>query len=1093
VLFTDLVASTERWSRLSGGAADSLRHTHDRLLAEAVALHQGRVVKGLGDGIMATFAGAADAVDAAVAIQRAFDQHNRSASPGSRLDARLGISSGDVSFEDGDCFGAPVVEAARLCQAANGGQILVSQVVRLLVGSQGGYRFSGVGTLELKGLPVPVEASEVDWAPEVGFSVPLPAGIERAAAFRFVGRRPELERLAGAWKKTRTGGRTVVLVGGEPGIGKTRLMAETARAVHPQGAVVLYGRCDEDPGLPYQPFAEALGRYVAACPAADLRDQLGPLGGEVTRLVPGLPSRVPGLDEPLRAEPETERYRLLEAVRDFMWGISQSAPVLLLLDDLHWAGKPTLLLLRHLLRAGEATRLLVMATYRDSDVPRASPLAQTLADLRREPDVESLSLRGLDEGETTAFIEAAAGHPLEAEDLAFAHVVHNETDGNPFFVGELLRHLAETGAVVRHEPRWTISRPLADLGIPEGVRDIVGRRLARLRPSANEVLSLAAVIGREFDVGLLAAAGDVTRDVVLDSLEEAEEALLVAATSGRAEHYAFAHSLVRSALYEDIPTTRRLRLHRRIGEVIEARPDADAHITELARHFSEAASLGEVVRAVDYARRAGDRARAGLAFEEAAAYYERALSCLQLEERPDAALCCELQIALGDALTRAGDKRRGTAFAAAADTARALGDPRRLAEVALARNVMGHVSTTGAVREDIVAQVEEALAGLGKDDSVLRARLLGVLAVELTWTRQHERRAALSREALDMARRLGDPATLARVLGTHHHAAFDPDNLEERLAVAGELVTLGEDLGDAEAVFLGHLSRHEDLIEQGDVDASRAALDAAERLAVQLRHPVFRWHVAFRRAAHALLAGRLGEAEELASAARAMGREGGVAASGVEGVFGCQLFLLGYEQGDLDAAEAALSDLVESQPGLTSWRALLARTWLEQGREADARAQFDLLVTDDFALVLRGAAWLAPMVVLGGLAAAFDDRPSAAVLYDRLAPYAGRSAWGDGPGSFGPVDLALGVLGGALGAYDDAERHFGASADLCQRMGSPTWQARTMLEWAAMLAARSAPEDAERARQLAESAQRSAEAAGQTAVAERARALIAGS
>jgi AAA ATPase-like protein len=362
------------------------------------------VVKGLGDGIMATFAGAADAVDAAVAIQRAFDRHNRSASPASRLDARVGISSGDVSFEDGDCFGAPVVEAARLCQAANGGQILVSQVVRLLVGSQAGYRFSGVGSLDLKGLPGPVDASEVAWAPEVGLSIPLPAAIERAAAFRFVGRRTELERLAGAWKKALSGRRTVVLVGGEPGIGKTRLMAETAQAVHPQGGVVLYGRCDEEPGLPYQPFAEALGRYVAACPAADLLDQLGPLGGEVTRLVPGLPSRVPGLDEPLRAEPETERYRLLEAVRDFMQGISQSAPVLLLLDDLHWAGKPTLLLLRHLLRAGEGDRLLVVATYRDSDVPRASPLAQTLADLRREADVERLSLRGLDEGETTAFI-----------------------------------------------------------------------------------------------------------------------------------------------------------------------------------------------------------------------------------------------------------------------------------------------------------------------------------------------------------------------------------------------------------------------------------------------------------------------------------------------------------------------------------------------------------------------------------------------------------------------------------------------------------------------------------------------------------------
>ncbi|MGH9042058.1 MAG: ATP-binding protein [Acidimicrobiia bacterium] len=1093
VLFTDLVASTERWSRLSDGAAASLRRTHDRLLAEAVSFHQGRVVKGLGDGIMATFSGAADAVDAAVAIQRAFDRHNRSVAEDSRLDSRLGISSGDVSVEAGDCFGAPVVEAARLCQSANGGQILVSQVVRLLVGAQAGYRFSGIGMMELKGLPAPVEASEVEWAPEAGLFLPLPASIERAAAtFRFVGRRAELDRLLGAWGRALTGGRTAVLVGGEPGIGKTRLMAEMALSVHPQGAVVLYGRCEEEPGVPYQPFAEALGRYVAACPAADLVDQLGPLGGEVARLVPGLPARVPGLDEPFRAEPETERYRLLEAVRDFIGGIARSTPVLLLLDDLQWAGKPTLLLLRHLLRAGEGHRLTVVATFRDSDVTRSSPLAQTLADLRREPDIERLSLKGLDEGETTALIEAATGHPLDAEDLAFAHAVHSETEGNPFFVGELLRHLAETGAVIREEPRWKVSRPLSELGIPEGVREVVGRRLARLRPAANDVLSLAAVIGREFDVGLLAAAGDLTRDVVLDSLEEAEEARLVAATSGRAEHYAFAHALVRSALYEEIPGTRRLRLHLRIGEVIESRPDADAHITELAHHFSEAAGLGEIVRAVDYARRAGDRAREGLAFEEAASYYERALASLELEHRPDEVLRCELQIGLGDALTRAGDKRRRTAFAAAAETARALGDPRRLAEVALARNVMGHVSTTGAVREDIVAQVEEALAGLGKEDSVLRARLLGVLAVELTWTRQHERRGGLSRDSLDMARRLGDRATLARVLGTHHHAAFDPDNLEERLEVAGELIVLGEDLGDAEAVFLGHLFRHEDLIEQGDVSGARAALDAAERVANELRHPVFRWHVAFRQAAHVLLAGRLEDAETLAGTARIMGQEGGVAASGVEGVFGCQLYLIGSEQGRFDAAEAALAQLVETQPGLTSWRALLARTLVEQGRPADARDQFELLAGDDFALVLRGAAWLAPMVVLGGLAVDLDDRDNAAVLYRRLLPYAGRSAWGDGPGSFGPVDLALGRLSAALGSFGDAEGHFAASSELCERMGSPIWGARTMLGWAEMLRTRGEPDDAGRARQLAGAAQRSAEATGQMAVAGRAR-VIAGS
>ncbi|MGH8975082.1 MAG: ATP-binding protein, partial [Acidimicrobiia bacterium] len=827
VLFTDLVSSTERWSRLGEAAAETVRRTHDRLLAEAVSLHQGQVVKGLGDGIMATFVGAADAVDAAVAIQRAFERHNRSAEPDSRFDARIGISSGDVSFEAGDCFGAPVVEAARLCQGANGGQILVSQVVRLLVGGQAGYRFAGVGSLQLKGLPVPVEASEVDWATDEGLSIPLPAVIQRAAAFRFVGRRNELERLAGAWKQAAAGGRMLFLVAGEAGIGKTRLMAEMAQAVHPEGAVVLYGRCEEEMGLPYQPFAEALGRYVAACPAPDLRDQLGPLGGEVTRLVPTLVTRVPGIDEPLRGEPETERYRLLEAVRDFLSGISRSAPVLLLLDDLHWAGKPTLLLLRHLLRAGETNRILIVAAYRDSDVSRDSALAQTLADIRRDSDVERLSLQGLDEGETTAFIEAAAGHVLEPDDLAFAHAVYSETDGNPFFVGELLRHLAETGAVIREEPRWRISLPLEELGIPEGVREIVNRRLARLAPSAHEVLHLAAVIGREFDVGLLAAAGEVTRDVVLDSLEAAEEARLVAATSGRVQYYAFAHALVRSALYEDIPSTRRLRLHRRVGEALEARPDADAHLPELARHFGQAAGLGEVVRAVDYARRAGDRAGAGLAFEEALGYYRHALNLLdtsEAETEADGTLRCDLLISLGEAQRRAGDGEYRATLLGAARLAELRHDGDRLARAALA-NHRAFFSLLNVVDEERVQVAEAALEALGREDSTTRARLLVTLASELVFATDPERRLQLATAGLDMARRLGDLPTLADTLVRGYIPIFTSLDVAALWAHTAELGRVAEQLGDPALAFWGKTWGFMTAVVAGDLDAARSLIE----------------------------------------------------------------------------------------------------------------------------------------------------------------------------------------------------------------------------------------------------------------------------
>ncbi len=1086
VLFTDLVASTERWSRLTEGAADALRRTHDWLLGEAVLLHQGRVVKSLGDGIMATFAGAAAAVDAAVAIQRAFDRHNRSAPSDSRLDARLGISSGDISFEAEDCFGLPVVEASRLCHAAQGGQILVSPVVRLLVGGQSGYRFSGVGNLELKGLPGEVGAYEVDWAPEIGLSIPLPAGIERAAAFRFVGRRTELNRLTGAWKNAIIGRRALVLVAGEPGIGKTRLMAQLAHLVHPEGGVVLYGRCEEEPGLPYQPFAEALGRYVAACPPADLRDQLGPLGGEVARLVPGLPSRMPELAEPLRAEPETERYRLLEAVRDFLSGMARSAPVLLLLDDLHWAGKPTLLLLRHLMRSGEADRLLVVATYRETDVPRGSALAQTVADLRREPDVERMSLKGLDEGETTALIEAAAGHPLEPEDMAFARAVHSETDGNPFFVGELLRHLAETGAVIRREQRWITARPLGELGIPEGVREIVGRRLAQLPPSANEVLSLAAVIGREFDVGLLAAVGDVNRDAVLDSLEEAEEARLVAATSGRAEHYAFAHALVRSALYEDMPSTRRLRLHRRIGEILEARPDADTHVSELARHFSEAASLGEVVRAVDYARRAGDRAGAGLAFEEALDYYRHALDLLASSEgEADEALRCDLLISLGEAQRRAGDADHRRTLLEAARRAQGLGDAERLGRAALA-NHRAFFSLLNEVDDERVQVVEAALDALGPGDSATRARLLVTLASELVFATEPERRLQLATAGLDMARRLGDLPTLADALVRGYVPIFTSLDVGALRAHTAELGAVAEQLGDPALAFWAPTWGFMTAVMAGDLDVAEALIASSTRMADDVREPFLRFIATAGRSHLSRIQGRLEESEALAYEAFALNQASGQ--PDAFSFFGIQLFWLRYDQGRLGETLEFFSRAMRRPRRSPLPLAAYCLTLCELGRLEEARVFFDELAATGFALPF---AWMFGATILAEVAFLLDDAERAGTLYEGLAPYAGLLAT-NGAATTGPIDHYLGLLAATEGRLEAARAHFEEAMRTEERLPAPVWLARSQLECARVLVRQGRPEDAGRAAAMLEQSLGTARALGLGAIERRVEALIAG-
>jgi len=370
VLFTDLVASTELRQTLGDDRADELRREHDRVVRDAATEHDGTEVKSLGDGFMLVFGASAEAVGAAVAMQEAVTRLSRRAPV--PISIRVGLSAGDVVWEDGDCFGTPVVEASRLCGAAAPGQILVSDVVRLLAGSRGGHTFTAVGSIDLKGLTEPVNASEVAWESTAEASVSLPGALAAGDQGRFVGRAAEREQLATAWKDAATGTRRVTLLSGEPGVGKTRLAAELARVAHDEGATILYGRCEEDLGVPYQPFVEALRPYVAACPVGELAEQVAPYGGDLARLVPELAERIADLPTALVADPETERYRLFDAVTSFLGNIVGTAPVVLVLDDLHWAAKPTLLLLRHLTRAEWSGALLDRHLSRHRPEPNAS-------------------------------------------------------------------------------------------------------------------------------------------------------------------------------------------------------------------------------------------------------------------------------------------------------------------------------------------------------------------------------------------------------------------------------------------------------------------------------------------------------------------------------------------------------------------------------------------------------------------------------------------------------------------------------------------------------------------------------------------------
>jgi class 3 adenylate cyclase/tetratricopeptide (TPR) repeat protein len=1061
VLFTDLVGSTELRSRLGEDAAEELRRDHDRLITGAVEANRGRLVKNLGDGVMATFTGASDAITAAVAIQQAIDRHNRSGSSGAPLEVRIGVSAGDVIFEEEDCFGTPVIEAARLCAAAGGGRIIVTEVVRALAGTARGHEIAPVGALELKGLPAPVSACEVTWAPLAGPLLPMPALLAKAGRI-FVGRHEESERLGRLWKEATAGERRVALLAGEPGIGKTRLAIELAGHVRESGGVVLAGRCDEDLGVPYQPFVEALRHYVSC--ATERR--IGRYAGDLTRLLPELPDLVGDLPEPLRSDPETERYRLFDALVGWLSDVSVEAPVLLVLDDLHWAAKPTLLLLRHVLRSPEPLRLLVVGTYRDSEVGRGHPLSDLLAELRRDGGVERLALSGLDAAGVTAFIEAAAGHSLDDEEAQeLPHVVWRETEGHPFFVAEVLRHLSESRAIELQDGRWVLRADVGELRIPEGVRDVVGRRLSLLAESTNRLLAVAAVIGLEFDAAVVEQAGGAGEDEVLAALEEATQARLLVEVAGT--RYRFAHALVRATLYDELTGARRIALHRRVAQAIESIHGRalDDHLPALAHHWAQAAApAADTARAIDYATRAGDRAMAQLAPDEAKAYYGQALELLEVAERDDAQRI-RLLIGLGDAQRQVGDPTYRETLLAASRLAAERGDGAELARAALLNSRPIFSSAVGEVDGERVASLEAALDATGDDDPPTRARLLGALGLELVFAgeRQRERRVRLAGEALAIARRAGDESTLAHVLAQNYFTISTPDTHEQRLAYTEELVVLAERLRDPVLAARASLYRARSFGEAGNMEAADPYLDRAEQLAAELGQPMLRWMVGHFRTVRTILAGDLEEGERRAHAGFELGQAMGQRDAAM--FLTPALFLIRYDQGRLGELEGLLAERSVAAPNVPVLRLLLALLYSELDRPEAAAEHYEFLAEENFSGLPREATWIIGVPISAALCGYLGDRPRAPVLFSLLEPYASQCVFVAG-GGWGAVSHYLAILAATSDDFDEAERRFTDAAATHERIGAPNWLARTRLEWGRMLLNRAQPGDAERARQL---------------------------
>ena len=650
-LLTDIEGSTAAWEADADAMAVALAR-HDELVEQVVTSRGGRLIKtrGEGDATFSVFERPSAAAAAALELQDAIIHEEWGLREPMRI--RIALHTGEVELRDGDYFGRAVNRAARLRSLAVGGQILCSGATAELVidSLPDDVMLADLGLRELRNLARPEHVFELRLETVEDSAQPptSDAPMERPGlpsvligTGPFVGRGIELERLYAAWQTALGGGACAALIAGEPGVGKTRLAGEWSRHAYEQGAVVLYGRCDEDLGAPYQPFAEAL-RSLVPCVGTD---RLRGLRGveALLPLAPGLIDFVPDLAAPTRADPDTERYALFDAVVALLETASTEAPVVLVLDDLHWAAKPTLLLLRHLLRFGDHARVQIIGTYRSTDLDRSHPLAAMLSDLHRDGTANRINLTGLNEDDVTAYV-AKAGY----DDEELGHALASVTGGNPFFLIEALRHVDESGGV------WDSST------LPQGVREAVSRRLSRLPVETNKALAAAAVVGSRFALDLVER---VVGEDLVDAFDEAAKAGLVIEEPGG--RYRFNHAIVRQSLLAELPSVRRMRLHQRIATTLEDESGADDELlAELAHHYFECAWAGNAAKAVEYCRRAADQAMARLAYEGAADLYDHALHALEEldDELPDRndqvadllVARCEALLAAGDVTSAAG-------------------------------------------------------------------------------------------------------------------------------------------------------------------------------------------------------------------------------------------------------------------------------------------------------------------------------------------------------------------------------------------------------------------------------------------------------
>ncbi len=920
---------------------------------------------------------------------------------------------------------------------------------------------------------------------------PLASSAESAVPARgiFVGRERELTELRASLAGVAGGRGQLFCLVGEPGIGKTRLAEEIATDAERAGAKVAWGRCWEGGGAPaYWPWTQAL-RHCAATINPRATDAILPsTARQMLGLAPELSGEsaspeswsratmLSGLPTSGGSPFDPARFQMFDSLAAYLKRLANDTPLVLVLDDLHAADADSLHLLRFVSRDLVQSRILILATYRETEARLSAEHANLLSSIGREG--RTIHLAGLSQEEVAAFAKSNAA--LVPDDRLVSTLC-DVTEGNPFFLDETLRLLGTDRSAGLQD------RIAAGLAIPDSVREAIRKKVAPLSSDARDAIEIASVIGREFDIHLLSQVCGLTVGECVARLAEAVSHGIIGDLGDAAGRFRFTHAMIPETLAADIPRLRLMQLHQQIAQSLERLHSDDLfdYLPQLAEHYIRSLPAGPRDKAVEFAARGARRAMRQLAYEEGARLFQMALDALAIAPASEQSATCGLMIELGEALTKAGyvDRSREV-FMSASALARKSNDGDAFAKTALGIGIQS--STAGTVDRTLVELLEEALRSSGSTDSAQKAMLLARLAAALYWSDQHERSIELSQSAVDMARRLDDPLALIYVLCMWHYSLWGPDNLDARLKTAQEMKSLADRIKDREWALRALEMHLADLLETGAIEEADTDLKSYEELSGKTGsgNSVVELSYAMR----ALLHGELAEGERLAEHAMAVGQRRQEPRALLS--YAAQVGLIRFEQHRMGELEPILRAYVEQYPVLDVARSGLAMAYVEAGREAEARVQFEYLARDDFSALRRDWNWLATMAILSTLCVFIRDRDRAVRIYDLMLPYAERIAMvGWTEVCYGSVSRYLGNLAALLLRYDDAQRHYESAIAMNARIGARGWLAHSQHEYAAMLRERGEDRDRARADALNDQALATADLLGMRTLLESARAL----